>query len=49
MTAWDWILLFVVWEGWWLYIYILVDMARFALADMEPTQYIGNKRDGLDG
>lgn len=46
MTAGDWILLFVAWEGWWLCIYILIDMARFALADMEPARYIGNKQEG---
>lgn len=46
MTAWDWILLFVIWEGWWLYVYILADMARFALADPQPARYIGDKREG---
>ena len=46
MTTGDWILLFVVWEGGWLFAYILADMARFALAPMEPARYIGNKQEG---
>lgn len=45
MTTGDWILLFVVWEGWWLYIYALYDMARFALSPIEPTRYIGDKQE----
>lgn len=46
MTAGDWILLFITWEAWWLCIYILADMARFALAEIEPpARYIGDKQE----
>ena len=45
MTAADWIILFVAWEGWWLCVYIFADMARFALSDIEPTRYIGNRKE----
>lgn len=41
----DWILLFVVWEGFWLCAYILADMARYALTPPEPARYIGNKQE----
>ncbi len=45
MTTADWIFLFIVWEGFWLCAYILADMARFALAPIEPTRYIGDKQE----